>query len=121
MYSNNICFLTSVTLHIFLNIDLLLLVDKWFSNGFKFFTQTCLERLWNYKGGNLWQNDQTISNKKRKRSDDFWKFSLKHTTEVHFVVTYAGLLSLMSGSNFGPPGIAMLRALAVKKLLVSNR
>lgn len=35
--------------------------------------------------------------------------------------THAGLMSLTKGSNLGPPGMAMLRAFAVKKLLKSNR
>lgn len=35
--------------------------------------------------------------------------------------SYPGLASLIKGSNFGPPGIAMFNALAVKKLLVSKR
>lgn len=35
--------------------------------------------------------------------------------------TYAGFISLIKGSNLGPPGIAIFKAFAVKKLLVSNR
>lgn len=35
--------------------------------------------------------------------------------------TYPGFISLIKGSNFGPPGIAMFKALAVKKLFVSKR
>lgn len=35
--------------------------------------------------------------------------------------TYWRFMSLTRGSNFGPPGMAMLRALEVKKALRSNR
>lgn len=35
--------------------------------------------------------------------------------------TYPILWSLISGSNFGPPGMAIFNALAVKKLFGSNR
>jgi hypothetical protein len=39
-----------------------------------------------------------------------------HICNIHKILpnTYAGFESLMSGSNLGPPGIAIFKALAVK-------
>lgn len=40
---------------------------------------------------------------------------------VRSVSAYWRLMSLTSGSNFGPPGTAIFKALEVKKALRSNR
>lgn len=44
-----------------------------------------------------------------------------YTNILRIKPCYPGFISLIKGSNFGPPGIAIFRALAVKKLFVSNR
>lgn len=52
------------------------------------------------------------------------KNKIKYLTVVSDMIkvnAYAGFESLMSGSNFGPPGIAMFKALAVKNDFGSNK
>lgn len=45
----------------------------------------------------------------------------KIVIKLTYDYNYAGLESLISGSNLGPPGIAMFSALAVKNDFGSNK